>query len=98
MTTQLFKYGVGVASYMYMCMQVHDSDQCQCKQDQHYTQAVSPSCNHPNGDGWPALSTGQRDVERVCGRRPRLLVMLLNYCTVIHTETHNENLEYWRLD
>ena len=48
-----------------MCMQVNDSGQCQCKQDQHYTQAVSLSCNHPNGDGWPALSGGQRDVERV---------------------------------
>ena len=37
---------VGVASYM--CMQVYDSDQCQGKQNQHYTQAVSPSRNHPN--------------------------------------------------
>ena len=54
---------VGVASHMYM--QVHDSGQCQCKQDQHYTQAVSPSCNHLNGDGWPALSTGHRGAERV---------------------------------
>ena len=37
----------------------------ECEHDQHYThdQAVSPSCNHPNGDGWPALSTGRRDVE-----------------------------------
>ena len=38
-------------SYMYMCMQVHDSGQHQCKQDQHYTQAVSSSWNRPNGDG-----------------------------------------------
>ena len=44
-------------SYMYMCMQVHDSGYHQCKQDQHYAQAVSPCCNHPNGDGWLALST-----------------------------------------
>ena len=36
---------------------VYDSGQSQCKQDQHYTQAVSPSSIHPNGDGWPALST-----------------------------------------
>ena len=50
---------------MYMCMQVHDSGQCQCKQDQHYTQAVPPSCNHPNDDGWPVLSTGRCDAERV---------------------------------
>ena len=49
---------------MYMCMQVYDSGQHQCKQDQHYSQAVSPSCKHPNGDGWPALSTGRRDKER----------------------------------
>ena len=47
-----------------MCMQVHDSAQRQCKQDQHYTQAVSPSCNHPNGDGWPALSTRQCAAEK----------------------------------
>ena len=41
-------------------------DRCKCttvaEQDQHYTQAVSPSCNQPNG--WPALFTGQRDAER----------------------------------
>ena len=47
-----------------MCMQAYDSGQCQCKQDQHYTQAVSPSCNHPNGDEWPTFSTGRRDAER----------------------------------
>ena len=29
-----------------MCMQVHDSGKRQCKQNQHYTQAMSPSCNH----------------------------------------------------
>ena len=55
---------IGVASYM--CMQVYDSGQCQCKQDQHYTQAVSPSCIHPNGDEWLASSTGQRDFGRAC--------------------------------
>ena len=37
----------------------------ECKHDQHYTQAVSPNCNHPNSDGWPALSTGRHDTERV---------------------------------
>ena len=47
-----------------MCMQVYDSGQSHCKQDQHYTQAVSLSCIHPNCDGWPALSTGRRDSER----------------------------------
>ena len=56
---------------MYMSMQVYDSGQCQCKQDQHYTQTVSLSCNHPNGDGWPALSTGRRDVERA---RPKAVL------------------------
>ena len=65
MTKQFFYHGLyllGVASYM--CMQVHDSGQRQCKQDQYYTQAVSSSCNHPNGEGWPALSNGRRDAER----------------------------------
>ena len=57
MTMQYFKHGVDVAIAMYMCMQVYDSGQRQRKQDQHYTKAMSPSCNHPNGDGWPALST-----------------------------------------
>ena len=46
-------------------MQVHDSGQHLCKQDQHYIyQAGSPSCNHPNGNRWPALSSGRRDTER----------------------------------
>ena len=51
---------------------------CECKHDQHYThgQAVSPSCNHPNDDGWPALSTGQRDAERA--RPSAALARILN--------------------
>ena len=47
---------------MYMCMQVHDNAN---KISTIYTQAVSPTCNHPNGDGWFVSSTGQRDAEGV---------------------------------
>ena len=41
------------------------------QQDQHYTHAMSPSCNHPNGDGWPALSTQRHDEE---GARPKAML------------------------
>ena len=68
---------------MYM-LQVHDSGQRQCKQDQQYIQAVSPSCNHPNGDGWPALSTMRRDAERA---RPKAVLARDYYSDVQNDST-----------
>ena len=48
-----------------MCMQVHDNANKISTIPRH---AVSHSCNHPNVDRWPVLSTGRRDAERA---RPR---------------------------
>ena len=67
-----------------MCIQVHDSGQCQCKQDQHYTKAVSPSCNHPNGDWWPVLSTGRRDAERAWPKAALARSLLKYHNHIIH--------------
>ena len=64
-----------------ICVQVHDN--ANKISTISATIPVSPSCNHPNSDGWPVLSTGRRNAERA---RPKA-VLARAYYVCDHEQT-----------